>query len=115
MGSQTLHTCPICGEPMFIAGDHAKKFKDRFGFVLTVGYSVGGWGHRQNHINFSDEICLDCYTALGEMLTPAIEFIQRSGLRQGDPVQPVQRTQLPSKRRFGALLRFLSPDHRQEN
>lgn len=54
-------TCPLCAK-ITQFGD--KKIADMNGLYFQVGYSDGGWGRRQDYIDFSDEICLECYGLL---------------------------------------------------
>lgn len=51
------------------------------GLVVTVGWSRGGWGRRENAIDFSDEVCGDCFDKALELLQPALEFMQPKGPR----------------------------------
>lgn len=74
MGRATVETCGLCGTPMHgtLPNGSPQRLTRYNGLCVEVGYSVGGWGHRQDHIRrFSSEVCGDCY----DRVMPAVEAL----------------------------------------
>lgn len=55
-------------------GMRYQKINAKNGLCIEIGYSLGGWGYRQNHLIFSDEVCLTCY----DRVMPAIRALQQA-------------------------------------
>jgi len=51
MGKISVETCDLCGSVM----------TEKNGLVIQVGYSKGGWGQRRNWLNWSGEVCPECF------------------------------------------------------
>lgn len=83
----TMQCCDLCEAPL--EGKDERKdrpkttaFARKEGFLLTAGYSRGGWGQRRNTIDFSGEICGACFDTLQDLLAPAVQFISKHRERQ---------------------------------
>ena len=62
-----VELCALCG------ADLSKSRRD--GLAVVVGGSTGGWGQRTNAIDFSDEVCHECYdTAMSVFKTLWSDF-----------------------------------------
>lgn len=93
MASVTVQCCDLCKAPLAITDERqnpwgTKKSVQRAeGFLLTMGYSqgVGGWGRRQNAVNFSGVICGECFDAASEVYRAAERFLRDRGGRPLDP------------------------------
>lgn len=87
MAIVSMQCCAICDQAL--EGRDGRKgatrekvtVRRKDGLVVTVGWSRGGWGRRENAIDFSDEVCGDCFDKALELLQPALEFIQPRGAR----------------------------------
>jgi hypothetical protein len=53
----TIQLCPLCGKVLPERGG-------RFGLVVELGHSRGGWGWRRDDVKFSDEVCVECFDAI---------------------------------------------------
>ncbi len=99
-----LYLCPICSAPIEITGAISRKFQYKNGIVLNFGYSKGGWGFRQNSIDFSSEVCVECFEAFVPLVEKIIETKDsRDGInagKQGD----TDTSQRPNRKRFLGLL-----------
>lgn len=96
MSRASLKLCDLCERPL--EGYHPRlgirSLEPKQGLVVTIGYSDGGWGSRRNHINFSGEVCLDCYNAVMGDVEQMSQTITK--LRQGPPeASRVPITDLP--------------------
>lgn len=49
--------CDLCQSPL--AGPGIARTKH--GAIIGMGHSNGGWGHRENSVQWSGEICETCY------------------------------------------------------
>lgn len=114
MATHTLHCCQICEQPVEITGGQyinvvEKRYTGKHAIVLTLGYSNGGWGHRQNWLETGEMscVCNDCFRQVEALSKPLVEFIRNRGKREGDKIQPVRRDEPSSERRGTSLLRFL--------
>lgn len=110
MSTHELFCCPICEEPISITnrnGKVEKRYKPASGIVVMLGYSHGGWGSRENWIDYSNVICADCFATLEAMFAPAVEFIRSHGRRKGDQVSSVRSDEPSSAGREQPLLRAL--------
>lgn len=58
--------------------------QDKHGLCITIGHSAGGWGHRENILNWSGEVCGGCYARLGTDIALAWKADLRI-LREGSP------------------------------
>ena len=59
------------------------------GLTVTVGYSVGGWGHRKNLVDFSGEVCQPCFEGIGPTMAEVFAQVKRH--QAGEPRQPIPR------------------------
>lgn len=66
MGRTELQTCELCELPISMSGVFRRQINAVHGIVITLGYSKGGWGSRNNDIDFSGEVCQECYDLLWE-------------------------------------------------
>lgn len=48
----TIECCDLCHKPIK---------SQKHGVTITCGHSVGGWGHRETPIEWSGEVCPQCY------------------------------------------------------
>jgi hypothetical protein len=53
-----IQLCEICHTPLVLP-DCTKRHKN--GVVIKMGHSVGGWGSRQRPLEFSGEVCDECF------------------------------------------------------
>lgn len=51
MGKISVETCDLCGSVM----------TEKNGLTIEIGYSKGGWGQRRNWLNWSGEVCPECF------------------------------------------------------
>lgn len=70
--------CDLCQRPL--SGPNISR--RMHGTCITLGYSLGGWGSRQNHVEWSGEICEICYAEY-ETIAQAVKIWlqKRNGLR----------------------------------
>lgn len=61
-----IEKCDICEAILSIGGE---KIKKKNGVTWTFGYSVGGWGSRENKPSFSGEVCDECFKCFEKMST----------------------------------------------
>lgn len=64
--------CDICNRPMerrIDARPPITKYMDKFGLSIAVAHSTGGWGYAQPWVEFSGEICKECFDALSGSIT----------------------------------------------
>lgn len=75
MGHASLTLCDLCGQQLdgYIGRRH-QTLNPKNGLCITVGYSLGGWGQRKNHIEFSGEVCIPCY----ERIMPAVRALKEA-------------------------------------
>jgi hypothetical protein len=73
---QETYLCDACGV------DITERAK-RWGLVVTVGYSKGGWGHRENSVNWKGEVCRACYHVMGEKTARFFDAM-KGACREGD-------------------------------
>lgn len=114
MTQYTLHTCPICEQPIEVT-KHGKVLDRRSrkeGCKIELGFSRGGWGFRQDWLNFSGEICGECFDEVGRLLEPAVSFVRSGGGRKSDNISPVWSNEPSPSRREISVLRALLPFHR---
>lgn len=64
MGRTELKTCDICGIPLSMEGEFGRQIRSYNGLEVTIGGSRGGWGHRENYVHFSGEVCQECFDAI---------------------------------------------------
>lgn len=105
-----VQTCARCDRPISCSDNLKDRMplQPRMGLCITIGYSDGGWGQRRNHVDYSREVCQDCYNEALAVCQPVIEYLQRPPERRGDHVQPVRRDELEQERREVPLLRSVS-------
>jgi hypothetical protein len=81
------------------------------GLVVELGFSRGGWGHRDVGegiaLKFSAEVCGDCFNEAQALLRPVAEFFRNGPQRQEHHVQPVRDNELAPARRGASVLRAL--------
>jgi len=76
---KSISFCDICHTTVECDNQSVKNIN---GACIVLGYSIGGWGYRQNFVDFSGEICEMCYFEY-EKISNAIKFWleKRSGSR----------------------------------
>jgi len=80
MSRITFTCCGWCGKLLAI-GD--KKLERKHGMCITLGYSLShnGWGQRRDHLDFSEEVCGECYAEYEVVVGSIKEWIQeRAGI-----------------------------------
>jgi len=80
MGRREVKYCDAChreGDP------HA-------GYTLTIGFSMGGWGYRQDAYNWRGEVCEACFQRLQQIEVAARAQIEsiRHEVPKAQWVQP---------------------------
>jgi hypothetical protein len=105
--------CGICGEPLKISdGGAARHLKRVEALRVEIGFSRGGWGRRDfgddAKIDFSEEVCGDCYDGAQALLRPVVEYLRGGGRSAVDNVQPVQNDEPSPGGRSQSVLRALS-------
>ena len=112
MAAHTLHTCPLCEAPIKVCagwqGRVEKRYTGENGAKVELGYSVGGWGHRQDWANFSGEVCDACFKELGRLLEPVVAFLRGGARSKQHNISPLRGDEPPPERRGVRLLRSLS-------
>ena len=76
--------CPVCDKVISI-GDKIifdkKDVHSLYGIQLVVGYSKGGWGSREESLNFSEEVCAECFAVLIKKASELVEILRdRAGI-----------------------------------
>ena len=66
-----IETCPICERIMKADGVRITKIN---GLKLEAGYSIDGWGQRRDYVDFSKEVCGECFN---ELEKPIKDFISK--------------------------------------
>ena len=56
MKTEIIH-CDLCGK--VVVADQINRPK--YGVTLTLGYSKGGWGRREDSVNWTGEVCEACF------------------------------------------------------
>lgn len=110
--SVTVKLCSLCEAPIEYNNPGGAKHPtiDTFGkngLVIEMGYSVGGWGYRQNAISFSEEVCDDCFKAAQTVYDAIEQFMEDRTGRKGDSVRTVWSNESSPKRRGASILRAL--------
>jgi hypothetical protein len=108
-----VQCCGICEAPIKTddTRGRARAAGRVEGIVVEIGFSRGGWGHRDLYcknsvaVKFSDEVCGDCFDKAQALLRPVAEFLRGDHAGSGDPVQPVRCDELEPDRRGGGVLR----------
>lgn len=102
-----VQTCARCDRPIGCSQNlrETLTLQPRMGLAITIGFSEGGWGSRQNHVDYAKEVCADCYAEAIAVCRPIIEYLSRPPERRGDHVQPVRGDELERERRAPPLLR----------
>jgi hypothetical protein len=102
-----IQTCARCDCPIKVSGNLKGKVPTRpmNGIVVDLGYSIGGWGYRQNWLGYSKEVCDECFGEIRAVLQPVIDFLQHPPKRDGDNVSPLRDHEPQSQRRETPLLR----------
>lgn len=103
-----IKLCDLCRAALKGPGV-ARKFN---GVHLTFGFSLGGWGYRQNDVDWVGEVCEKCYEEYKTIaIGVGIWLSKRSGVRAPDiiirehHVSVVQTDEPSSNGRERALLR----------
>lgn len=116
--THSIECCDWCGKVLEgIRGD-------RHGMLVTLGFSKGGWGSREDFINQSKEVCSECFAIYTEMAaafkhalakrkdvnkpTIRVQHPNNPEWREGDPVRDVRNDQPSPNGRFRKILRLLS-------
>lgn len=100
MANVTIQCCDLCGTPLeHVDGrenggwgartQHARKE----GLCVEIGFSRGGWGRRETPLNFSGEVCGECFVAAEPVLRAVRDFIRNRGGRKSDQA-PLWENQL---------------------
>ena len=90
------HYCDACGVLLDDHGFGMRGLRDdcqsvgRVGLVVTFGYSPGGWGQRQNLVNWSGEVCDHCYRLLGVVMAK-VWGDRLAAIRAGQPAPELPR------------------------
>lgn len=75
-----MEFCPICQTPLIMDG---KKVRDMCGLAIHINTSLGGWGRAYCTINFSEEVCDECFEAVKEKYLPLLQvFKERKGINK---------------------------------
>ena len=88
MAGGTFDLCGLCGQPLkawhpSLGRGYLTRTE---GLLVTVGYSRGGWGHRENLIDWHDEVCGDCFDAvMTEARALAAVMDERRGAKACEP------------------------------
>lgn len=67
-----IECCDLC---------HAPITREKHGVVITLGFSIGGFGRRQDHANWSGELCPKCndeYTKIANAVTHWLDIRNES-------------------------------------
>lgn len=62
-----IELCAVCGADLARVGRH--------GVAVTIGHSRGGWGRRENSIEWLDEICKECAYCITSRMRALFETI----------------------------------------
>jgi hypothetical protein len=110
MTSHPLFACTLCDAPIqmngnsgYVSLDIEKRYRRREAVILDMGYSRGGWGHRQQWLTFSSEtVCGECFDKIADLVRPLQQFIH--GDEQADPIQPMWGQEPSPKGRGASVL-----------
>lgn len=112
MATITVGTCPLCGRPLAMHDGRTglrTEYLPREALLVQVGFSRNGWGRRDMgdgpRINFSEEICRDCFTEAQALLEPAITFLRGERGRQQHDYAAVRDHDLAPEGHRASLLR----------
>lgn len=118
--------CSICETIVELeSGWNTQVIKHKNGILWgDFGYSIGGWGHRQNFMHsFSGEICDECFNAIKIKINELNETIKKrkgcnkdgiciygtpNNKTEGNKMFDLQPDELQPKRHKGIVLRLLS-------
>jgi len=95
MATKTTHFCDICEVQLTPL--------NKMGLKVTFGYSRGGWGKRQNHVDFTGEVCEPCYKELGEQMAHEWNFVYRGMKERKIPIAQVVERNKNWKQRLTSL------------
>jgi hypothetical protein len=77
MTTQITH-CDLCEK--VVAGPRIKRTVN--GMAITCGFSIGGWGRRENYVAFSGEVCEECFREYKKIAGAIAAWLsQRDGCR----------------------------------
>jgi hypothetical protein len=65
-----IKCCDLC---------HAPIKGDKHGIVITLGRSLGGWGRREDLLNWSGEVCPKCHEEYSKIAAAAAVWIEKRG------------------------------------
>lgn len=106
MAEVKIQCCDLCGKPLQhfdgrtgATANHNRKEA----LLLVVGFSRGGWGRRRTPLDFSGEVCGECFDAAEPLLRAVRDFVRDRKGWDRDP-SPVWEDQ-PSPKGRGASLR----------
>ncbi len=126
MSKEKIIRCDICGKIVDLEnGSRKQKIETVNGMCWDeFGYSIGGWGRRQNFTQkFEGEVCNECFYTLKSKIDELIETIKKrknscyqgvciygtsSNKTTGDNVPDLQSDELQPERHKKPLLRLLS-------
>lgn len=75
MPDYRVRTCPLCEVVIETSPVGLTPAAPRVGLCLEIGFSNGGWGHRQDHAKFSAEVCVACHDEIMDALKPGLEML----------------------------------------
>lgn len=108
MADVRIQCCDICGAPLqHVDGRTGDKRSHtrKEALKVEIGYSRGGWGFRRDALDFSGEVCGECFGAAEPVLRAVRDLIRNRGGRKVDQA-PLWEDQ-PSSEGRGASLRGL--------
>lgn len=77
---EIINRCPVCNKiTSFEKNGKTEKIETVHGICWgRIGYSIGGWGKRNDFIgDFSGEVCDECFTALKMKINELKEVIDQ--------------------------------------
>jgi hypothetical protein len=80
-------------------------YGEKHGLVITLGFSNGGWGYRQNAVDFSGEVCALCRTEAQKVFDYCQTVIRNFRGRSVDNVSPMRTDEPQPERRSAQVLR----------
>lgn len=112
MADVRIQCCDVCGRPLSHYDARSREQRDhtrKEGLKIELGYSRGGWGRRQDWLDFSGEVCGECFDAAGALLQPIIDFIRNRGERPSDQaaVRPSELAPEGRRKSLRGVLRAL--------
>ena len=79
MATGSFVICGLCGVPL--SANHPREGKRKVGrtegLAVEIGFSRGGWGHREDLVRFSDEVCGECFDSVMDKADELKDLIQQ--------------------------------------